>query len=116
MRELTLAELQSEVRNPRRRLELAEAKIAQQDGQFAFITGQLRDIQLYIHARFADIDSRFDRVEAHLDRMDERFGSVDRRLDRLDGRFDGMDARFDTLEQNIDALPRVLAEIVSKRS
>lgn len=98
---MSLETLTNQVRELTRRLDLAETKLAQQAGQFEFITGQLRDVQLYMHARFADIDKQFLAVNA--------------RFDKMDARFDKMDHRLDTMEAKIDALPRVLAELLAKR-
>lgn len=69
---------------------------------FEFASGQLRDIQLYIHARFVD--------------MDDRFAEIGRVLQTLTARFDKVDSRFDKVEAKLDALPRVLAEFISKKS
>ena len=44
-----------------------EASIARLAGSFEFISGQLRDVQSYMHARFAEVDERFDRVLSHDD-------------------------------------------------
>ena len=52
------AALEQEVRDLRRRLDLAETCLSQLGGQFGFVSGQFRDIQLYIHARFDDVDFR----------------------------------------------------------
>jgi tetrahydromethanopterin S-methyltransferase subunit G len=98
---MTIDELAKEVGDLRRRLTLAETKLSQQVGQFEFITGQLRDVQLYTHARFDDVDKRFDKVDARLDK-------VDARLDRIDSKVDGLDAK-------VDALPRIIAEMITKR-
>jgi tetrahydromethanopterin S-methyltransferase subunit G len=98
---MSLETLTNQVRELTRRLDLAETKLAQQAGQFEFISGQLRDVQLYMHARFSDVDQRFDRIDA--------------RFDRMDARFDRMDARLDKMDSKIDALPRVLAEMLAKR-
>lgn len=98
---MTVAELEREVRDLKRRIDLAETRLAQGDGRFEFITGQLRDVQLYLHSKFGDIDGRLDKIDGRLDKIDGR-------LDRMDGRFDRMDAK-------IDALPRVLAELITKR-
>jgi chaperonin cofactor prefoldin len=84
---ITVEALQTEVRDMKRRLDLTETRVGQLEGRFEFITGQLKDIQLYMHAKFSDIDARFDRMEARQDRM----------------------------EQKIDALPRVLAEMLAKK-
>ena len=85
---------EKEIRDKKRKLDLAETKLSQHSGQFEFISGQLRDIQLYIHARFADLDERHDQI---------------------DKRFDGSDARLASIEGKVDALPRVLAELIGRR-
>lgn len=80
-------DVDKEIRDIKRRPDLAETRMSQMDGRFEFITGQLRDIQLYMHARFGDIDGRLNNVEARLDRMDAK----------------------------IDALPRAVAELIARR-
>jgi hypothetical protein len=72
---------EKEIRDLKRRLDLFETRLAQNDGRFEFITGQLRDIQLYMHARFADMDDHFSKINSKL-----------------------------------DAMPRVIAELIAKRS
>jgi chromosome segregation ATPase len=101
-------ELQNEVRDLKRRLDLAETRLLQLEGRFEFIPGQLRDVQLYMHARFDDMDKRFERI-------DRRFEQVDKRFEQVDKRFEQVDRRFDTLDSKLDALPRVLAEMLAKR-
>jgi chaperonin cofactor prefoldin len=96
----TVEALQTEVRDLKRRLDLTETRVGQMEGRFEFVTGQLKDIQLYMHAKFSDMETRFDRMDA--------------RFDRMDTRFDRMETRQDRLEQKIDALPRVLAEMLAK--
>jgi len=86
--------LEKEVRELRRRLDLAETRLSQPEGRFEFISGQLRDVQLYMYARFEDVDKRFDQV-------DKRFEQVETRLERVEGK--------------IDALPRVIAEMLAQR-
>ena len=88
------ADHDKEIRDIKRRLDLAESKLSQQAGQFEFISGQLRDIQLYIHARFADMDDRHDALEK---------------------RFDKNDARLASIEGKVDALPRVIVELIGQR-
>jgi chaperonin cofactor prefoldin len=97
-----------EIRDLKRRVDLAETRLSQLEGQFGFISGQLRDVQLYMHARFDDMDKRFERI-------DRRFEQVDMRFEQIDKRFEQVDKRFDTLEAKVDALPRVLAELLAKR-
>lgn len=106
-------DVEKELREVKRRLDLAETKLAQQAGQFEFISGQLRDVQLYIHARFADMDARFEHMDARFDRMDARFDRVDTELAAVKAE---MRERFAALEQNIDALPRAIAELLAQRS
>ena len=105
---ITVETLQTEVRDLKRRLDLTETRVGQMEGRFEFITGHLKDIQLYMHAKFSDMDARFDRMDARFDRMDARF-------DRMDARQDRMEQNLSTLDQKIDALPRVLAEMLAKR-
>ena len=58
-------DLEKEFKDLKRRVDLAETRLSQ--GQFGFISGQLRDIQLYMHARFDDIDRKFDGVAGKID-------------------------------------------------
>jgi tetrahydromethanopterin S-methyltransferase subunit G len=101
-------DLEKELRDLKRRVDLAETKLSQIDGRFEFITGQLRDVQLYMHARFSDMDERFDKVEGRLDKIDGR-------LDKIDGRLDNIDGRLDNIDTKVDALPRVIAEMMAGR-
>lgn len=105
---MTMTTTDDEIREIKRRLDMAETKIAQLDGSFQFVTGQLRDIQSYMHARFGEVDKRFDQVEGRLDR-------VEGRLDRIDGRLDRIEGRLGRIEGTVDALPRVIAELFDER-
>jgi len=60
-------DVEKELRDLRRRVDLAETRLSQLEGRFEFISGQLRDIQLYMHTRFDGIDARFDAVEGKID-------------------------------------------------
>ena len=106
---MSLEALTREVAELKRRLEIAEAKLSQQAGQFEFITGQLRDVQLYMHARFDDIDTQLAAIKATIAAMATKF----------EGKFAALEAKFDskfaTLEAKVDALPRVIAELLAKR-
>ena len=62
-------DLEQEIRDLKRRVDLAETRLAQTDGRFEFISGQLRDVQLYLHARFGDLDKRLDGIEQKLDAL-----------------------------------------------
>ena len=93
--------VEQEIRELRRRVDQAEASIARLAGSFEFISGQLRDVQTYMHARFAEVDERFD--------------AVDEKLAAHDRRFDAVDRRFDVLEEKVDALPRAIAEMIAER-
>ena len=68
-----------------------KVRVATLDGSFQFVTGQLRDLQTYMHDRFVQVDRRFDQV---------------------DKRFDQVDQRFDRIENELKALPRAIAEII----
>ena len=60
-------DLEKEVKDLKRRVDLAETRLSQLEGQFGFISGQLRDIQLYMHTRFDDIDRKIDGVNGRID-------------------------------------------------
>jgi len=51
-----------EVNDLKRRVDLAETRLL--EGLFGFISGQLRDIQLYMHNRFDDIGRKIDGLRA----------------------------------------------------
>lgn len=98
---MSLETLTREVADSKRRLDLVETKAAQQTGQFEFISGQLRDVQLYLHAKFGEVDEQLAEVNG-------RLGQMDGRLDRIDRRLDGIDSK-------LDAMPRVIAELIAGR-
>ena len=59
------------------RIATLEAKLAKLDervitleGQFDFISRQLRDLQMFAHAKIEQVDRRFDAVEGRLDRIE----------------------------------------------
>ena len=91
---MTVDEMVREIVSLKQRVDLAETRLSQVEGRFEFISGQLRDIQLYQHAKFAQIDSR---------------------LDKHDARFDRIDKRLDDLTAEVRALPRAIAELIAKR-
>ena len=71
------------------------------EGRFEFVSGQLRDIQLYQHAKFSQIDGRLDKIDG--------------RLDKSDARLDRIEKRLDDLTAEVRALPRAIAELIAKR-
>ena len=91
---MTIETLTRDVADLKRRLDLAETKLSQQAGQFEFISGQLRDIQLYVHARFSD---------------------VDKKLAEQDERFDRVDVELAEIKTEVKALPRAIAELIANR-
>ena len=59
------------------RISTLEAKLAKLDervitleGQFDFISRQLRDLQLFMHAKFEQVDRRLDGIDGRLDRIE----------------------------------------------
>jgi len=62
-------DLENELKDLKRRVDLAETRLSQLEGQFGFISGQLRDIRLYMHARFDDIDRNIDGLRSELPRI-----------------------------------------------
>ncbi len=59
-------DLEKELRDLKRRVDLAETRLSQLEGRFEFVSGQLRDIQLYMHARFDDLDAKIDGLRRDL--------------------------------------------------
>lgn len=112
---MTNEELTKEFGVLKRRLEIAETKLSQQAGAFEFITGQLRDVQLYMHARFDDMDKRFTRIDVRFDRLDADLAAMKGDIKGLDGKFSSLEANFNSLDAKVDALPRILAELIAKR-
>jgi len=94
-------DVEKEVRELKRRLDLAETRLAQLEGQFGFVSGQLRDIQNYMHAKFAEVEDRFDQLDDDMVEVKAALANHDQ--------------RFDTLERKVDALPRALAEELDER-
>ena len=59
-------DLEKELEDLKRRVDFAVTRLSQLEGPFSFISGQLRDIQLFLHARF-DLDGKFDGVAGKVD-------------------------------------------------
>ena len=104
-----------EIRDLKRRVELAETRLSQVEGRFEYISGQLRDMQLYQHAKFSEIDGRLDKIDGRLDKIDGRFDKIDGRLDKQDVRLTRIESRLDDLTSEVRALPRAIAELIAKR-
>ena len=94
-------DLEKEVRDLKQRVDRTETRLGQLTGQFEVISGQLRDVQTFMHAKFEQVDNRLDRIDS--------------RLDRIDNRLDRIDVKLETMDQKIDALPRILAEMLTAR-
>lgn len=94
------------------RMAMLESKLAKLDervitleGQFDFISRQLRDLQMFVHTRFEQIDRRFEQVDRRLDKIDSR-------LDKIDGRMDKFDGRLDRIEVTLMEMPRAIIEAI----
>jgi chromosome segregation ATPase len=101
-------DLEKEVRELKRRLDLAEMRLSQLEGSFAFISGQPRDIQLYMHRKFDEIDAK---LTGH----DQRFDALDARFDKLDTDIAGLTRSLFDLTGQVEALPRALAEMLREK-
>ena len=105
---MALMDLEREVAELKRRVDLHDTMLAQQSGQFEFISMQLREVQRFMHAKFAEHDQRFDAI-------DQRFEQIDQRFEQSDQRFEQIDRRFEQVEGKLDALPRIIAEMITNR-
>jgi chromosome segregation ATPase len=101
-------DLEKEVRELKRRLDLAETRLAQLEGSFAFISGQLRDIQRFMHRKFDEIDAK-------LMDHDQRFDAIDARLDKLDANMTGLTRSLFDLTGQVEAIPRTIFEELDER-
>lgn len=52
------------------------------EGQFEYISGQLRDLKLYTHARFEQVDRQIKDMRSEID---ARFKAMDKRFDEIPG-------------------------------
>ena len=59
------------------RIAMLETKLAKLDervisleGQFDFISRQLRDLQMFVHTKFEQVDRRLDTIDGRLDRIE----------------------------------------------
>ncbi len=58
--------IEQEIRDLKSRLDKHDTELAQLRGQFEFISGQLREVQRYMHTKFTEYDKRFDHVDGQL--------------------------------------------------
>jgi tetrahydromethanopterin S-methyltransferase subunit G len=107
--EQRLAALESENIEIRRRLGAIE-------GQFEFISRQLRESHAYMHAKFGEIDGRLDRIEDRLDRVDGRLDRVEGRLDRVEGRLGRVEAEVRGLREDLPGIVgTVMREVLAEQ-
>jgi tetrahydromethanopterin S-methyltransferase subunit G len=76
-------DLEKELRDLKRRVDLAETRLSQLEGRFEFVSGQLRDIQLYMHSRFDDVDAKIDGVDAKVDGVDAKVDGLRRDMPEI---------------------------------
>ncbi len=94
------------------RIAMLESKLAKLDdrvitleGQFDFISRQLRDLQMFVHTKFEQVDRRLDTIDGRLDKIDGR-------LDRIDGHLNRIDGRLDRIEVTLKEMPRAIIEAI----
>ncbi len=109
-------DVEKELKDLKRRVDLAETRLSQIEGLFGFVSGQLRDIQLYMHSRFDEIETRFDGVDGCLDGVDRRLDGMGRHLEGMDRHLDGMDGKLDKLPDLVaGAVGSCYARVSSQR-
>ncbi len=101
------------------RMAMLESKLAKLDervitleGQFDFISRQLRDLQMFVHTKFEQVDRRLDTIDRRLDKIDRRLDKIDGRLDKIDVRLDTIDGRLDRIEITLKEMPRAIIEAI----
>lgn len=71
-----MADLQSELNELKRKVDDHATRLSQLEGKFGFIVDQLRDIQLYMHAKFEDVENRLGGIEGQLESMPSRIAKI----------------------------------------
>ena len=77
-----MADLVDRVSALEQKLAAVDGRVSTLEGQFDFIARQLRELHLFAHGKFDQIDRRFDKLEG----------------------------RFDKLEATVEAMPRAIIE------
>jgi len=115
-------DIDKELRDLKRRLDLAETRLAQLDGRFEFVSGQLRDIQLSLHARTEGLDKRFDELMHWLETDalapeadDDALIGIDMRLASFEAKALDLDTAIKALDGKVETLPRLVAELVTRK-
>ena len=52
------------------RLAKLDERVITLEGQFDFISRQLRDLQMFVHTKFEQVDRRLDTIDGRLDRIE----------------------------------------------
>jgi hypothetical protein len=97
------------------RVETLERRVSEWEGQLGFLiplTRQLHREILTVREGVQRIDSKLDRLE---NKVDQGFAKVDQGFALIPQRFVDVDRRFEKIEGALEALPRVLAEEITRR-
>lgn len=112
---MTLEIVTRDVSDLKHRVALVETKLAQQSGQFEFISGQLRDVQLFMHNKFVQVDEDLNGLKLEVGGLKLEVGGLKLEVGGLKSEVSGLKAKVEIIDGKIDALPRVLAELLAKR-
>jgi len=101
------------------RVETLERRVSEWEGQLGFLiplTRQLHREILTVREDVQRIDGKLDRLE---NKVDQGFARIDAKVDQgfavVARRFVEVDRRFEKIEGALEALPRVLAEEITRR-
>lgn len=110
---LTTMDIEKEITELKRRADMTDTRLARAEGQFEFVSGQLRDMQLYMHNRFGAIDDQFDTINDRFNSIDNRLSKIDNRFDAMERRFVAMESRFDGTDDKLDSIGTDVKALVS---
>ena len=105
------------------RVQDLERRVSEWEGQMGF----LLPLTKQLHREAIAINEKVDRLEGKVDagfaatleqfqQVEPRFNSIDQRFNGFDERFGRVEADISEIKANLDALPRAVAEIITKRS
>ena len=97
------------------RVETLERRVSEWEGQLGFLiplTRQRHREILTVREGVQRIDGKLDRLE---NKVDQGFALISQKFVDVDGRFEKLDACFEKIEGALEALPRVLAEEITRR-
>ena len=100
-----------------------ERRVSDWEGQMGFLlplTKQLHREVIAVSEKVDHLETRFDGLETRFDgletKVEQGFAVTLQQFQHIDRRFHGVEADISALKASVDALPRAIAEIITKRT